>query len=347
MPMVNVRSRLVNPGRRKRVRKVSNPRKKLTLKQKLFFGTPAQRAAARKQLKNPSKRRAKATTKPAKRVKRKRRSNPSGFKPIEWARKATRKRLRYRGKLEKGVYRYVLNPKKKRKSKATRKRRRLANVGQIVTFGLAGNPGKKRTKKGVKKVDRKRRRKNSGSRRRYGHRRNAGLMKRMFGTRRRRNYGSRRRRSNPGRRRYARRNPGMLSGIGGQVGGIILGAAVTKFLVDRVVPMQYATGITGYLVNAGVAYVQGMLVSRFAGKPSLGSAMQIGGYTQLALRILNDFAPGLSSYSALGLRGVLAQSSFYTPQVARTNSMTQFITPNAVRAAIPPPSMKGVRGGRV
>ena len=139
----------------------------------------------------------------------------------------------------------------------------------------------------------------------------------------------------------------MLSGIGGQVGGIILGAAVTKFLVDRVVPMQYATGFTGYLVNAGVAYVQGMLVSRFAGKPSLGAAMQIGGYTQLALRILNDFAPGLSSYSALGLRVVLAQSSFYTPQVARTNSMTNFITPNAVRAAIPPPSMKGVRGGRV
>jgi len=195
----------------------------------------------------------------------------------------------------------------------------------------------------------RRRRRNPARRRRATvRRRNAGFMK-MFGGGRRR-----RRRANPGRRRTRRtanrgrrRNPGMLSGIGSQVGGIIGGAALTKFIVDKLVPVQYATGITGYAVNGLIAYLQGYLVSRFVGKPALGAAMQIGGYTQLALRILNDFAPGLSSYSALGLRGALAQSSFYTPQIAKPNSYTQFVTPNATLRALPPPSMKGVRGGRV
>lgn len=345
--MVSVRQRLVNPGRRKR--KLRNP-KKLTLKQKLFFGTPAQRAAAKKALKSGGKAK-----------KRRKVANPGGRKRVTRKRRAVKATTKRRSAKRTGGYRKRVRNAGvrktrtvKRKSTVKRRRKRIANVGQIITFGLAGNPGvkkrKARKKRGVTSMASRRRRRNPARRRRatVRRRRNAGFMK-MFGGGRRR-----RRRANPGRRRTRRtanrgrrRNPGMLSGIGSQVGGIIGGAALTKFIVDKLVPVQYATGITGYAVNGLIAYLQGYLVARFVGKPGLGAAMQIGGYTQLALRILNDFAPGLSSYSALGLRGALAQSSFYTPQIAKPNSYTQFVTPNATLRALPPPSMKGVRGGRV
>lgn len=343
MPTVTVRQRLVNPGRRRRKR---NPARKMTLKQKLFFGSPAQRAAAKKKLRNGGKKRKRV----AKKVTRKRR-NPATRKVARTVRRrktVTRKRTR--------TARAVSNPKRRKRATTTvrRRKRRVANVGQIITFGLAGNPGKKRTKK--RKVTnvatrRRRRRANPGGRkRRYSHRRrNAGLMKMLGMSRRRRRSNPGRRRRNygvRGRRRGYRRNPGMLSGAGVQVGGVIGGAAVTKLIFDKLIPAQYAAGITGYAVNLGVAFIQGYLVSRFLGKPALGAAMQLGGYTMVALRILNDYAPGLSSYSALGLRGALAQSSFYTPQVPQPNSFTSFVTPNAVRAAIPPPAMKGIRGGR-
>lgn len=331
---------MVNPGRRKR--KLRNP-KKLTLKQKLFFGTPAQRAAAKKALKSGGKAK-----------KRRKVANPGGRKRVTRKRRAVKATTKRRSAKRTGGYRKRVRNAGvrktrtvKRKSTVKRRRKRIANVGQIITFGLAGNPGKKRKtrKRGVSMAKRRRvrrtRRPATRRRRRVG---NPSLMK-MFSRRKRsrRNPGRRRRYANKGRRR----NPGMLSGIGSQVGGIIGGAALTKFIVDKLVPVQYATGITGYAVNGLIAYLQGYLVARFVGKPGLGAAMQIGGYTQLALRILNDFAPGLSSYSALGLRGALAQSSFYTPQIAKPNSYTQFVTPNATLRALPPPSMKGVRGGRV
>lgn len=368
---------MVNPGRRKR--KLRNP-KKLTLKQKLFFGTPAQRAAAKRSLKSggKAKKRRKVANPGRKRVTRKRRAVKATTKRRTVKRTGgyRRKRVRNAGVMKanglyhdsRGLVKTFSTKSEARKAwsklggrqagyyihpTVKKRRKRIANVGQIITFGLAGNPGKKkrrtRKKRGVTSMA-SRRRRNPARRRRatVRRRRNAGFMK-MFGGGRRR-----RRRANPGRRRTRRtanrgrrRNPGMLSGIGSQVGGIIGGAALTKFIVDKLVPVQYATGITGYAVNGLIAYLQGYLVSRFVGKPGLGAAMQIGGYTQLALRILNDFAPGLSSYSALGLRGALAQSSFYTPQIAKPNSYTQFVTPNATLRALPPPSMKGVRGGRV
>lgn len=366
MPTLAFRQRLVNPGVRKRRRNAGSRR--MTLKQKLHFGSPAQRRAAAKALsgkrsttkrrRNPARKR-KATA--AKRtVKRSSSTRSKGRKTATISRRKTghRKRLRYSGVSSRGVYKYVLNPKRKRRVKRTRKashrRRRLANVGQIITLGLSGNPGRKRKRSNKRRVSNMARRR----RRNYGHRRrrtrrvsNASLLRRLMGGRRRRrsNPGRRRRGGFSSRRRYSRRrsNPGFLSGTGTQVGGIIAGAALTKFVFDKLIPAQYAVGWTGYAVNALVAYLQGYLVARFAGKPALGASMQMGGYTMVALRIMNDFAPGLSSYSALGLRGALARSSFYVPQVPQPNSMTQFVTPSAIMQAIPAPSMKGIRTGRV
>jgi len=175
MPMVSVRQRLVNPGRRKR--KLRNP-KKLTLKQKLFFGTPAQRAAAKRSLKSggKAKKHRKVANPGRKRVTRKRRAVKATTKRRTVKRTGgyRRKRVRNAGAC------------KPAKVKRRRTRKRIANVGQIITFGLAGNPGKKkrrtRKKRGVTSMASRRRRRNPARRRRATvRRRNAGFMKMFAG----------------------------------------------------------------------------------------------------------------------------------------------------------------------
>lgn len=367
MATASLERRLVNPGRRKRR---ANPKKRLTLKQKLYFGSPRQRTAAKAALHRKRSR----TSNPAKKTRK--------VKAIRTAKKRAtatpsrskghRKRLRYLGKgpSHKGnkTFRYVLNPKKKTKcwgcgkvfssvsafnahkhfsfSSGKRKtiRKRTKNVGEIVSFGLAGfNPGRKR-----RRTKNMAKRKRTTHRKRYTHRRrssNPSLRALLGLTRKRRKSSHRRRRTVNSHRRRAgrRRNPGALMTSGTKVVGIIGGAYLTALLTG-VIPAQFSTGIIGYIATAFVAYVQGYLVSRFAHKHELGSSMQLGGYTYLALKILNDFAPNIANMSPFGLRGALARSSFYTPQVTQGNSFTQFVTPGAVMAAMPSPSLRGRTG---
>lgn len=199
--------------------------------------------------------------------------------------------------------------------------------------------------------------------------RRVGVARRRVHTRaRRRNYGTvvgrsfshtkigRRRKRNPGkvvvyryrgrrhnpRRMGRRRNPGMFGGTFGKVMGVIGGAAVTKVVTDKL-PTALNGGFVGYLSTAVVAMLQGKLIGKVLKNPSLGQDMTIGGFTYLAIRVVNDFMPSLSlPFGLSGGRGMglLAPSSFYLPQVNAPGSMSNFVVP----AGIPVASATGMRG---
>lgn len=323
--------RLVNPGRVKR---------RLSLKQKLHFGSARQRAAAKVALKNPRKR-IKA-------------SRASGM---------NRKVRKAKSSAQANYY---------KKKHNTRINKRYSNVGEIITIRPLSsllNPGtrKRRRKSAVKKgsnsnimakrrrstrrrnsgtrvgrswssYSTKRRRKNPGVRR--VHRRRSGVVVRR-----------RRRRSNPGvvvryrnrgsvrRRRVGRRrsNPGFLSGGTGTFTtavGVISGAMVTSF-VTNMLPSSMNQGITGYIATAIVANLQGMAVGKILKNPTLGKNMTIGGYVYLSLKLANDFLPNLAGSFGIGLRGlgIIGPSNFWTPQVPNAGNFGQFQQPAALTAA--------------
>jgi hypothetical protein len=93
--------------------------------------------------------------------------------------------------------------------------------------------------------------------------------------------------------------------------------------------------MVGYLSSAVIAMLQGRMLGKLFRSPSLGNNLAAGGYTFVALKILQDYVPSL--YSSLGLRGmgILTPSSFYNPQVNQPGSMASFVTPSAVTSAIP------------
>ena len=143
------------------------------------------------------------------------------------------------------------------------------------------------------------------------------------------------RRRNPSMRRHLRRrNPGFATGTVGKIVGIIGGATVTK-LACGFLPTTFQTGILGYLATAVVAFGQGQLVGKLTKNSILGTDMQIGGYTFLAIKLLNDFFPSVGSMVGLSGMGILSPSSFYVPQVPVGGSMTQFITPAGIPVGAP------------
>ncbi len=307
MPQVLKRRRVSNPGRRK----------KMTAKQIRFFGTKRQRAA----LKNASKRK---------------RKNPSLRKVV---RKVKRQAV--------GVL------------KSHRRRKRVSNIGEILTVSLPGlNPGRKRRK--TRKVSKKRSVPNM-ARKRVRRRKNAGTRVgrswSIYKSRRRRaNPHRRRRRHNPakvvyryrrhnavGRRRHGRRNPGMMSGAFGTVAGIIGGATITSLIVGRL-PVALGSGFAGYLSTAVVAMVQGQLIGKVLKNSKFGRDMTIGGFTALALKLVNDFVPGLGLGFGLSGRGmgIITPSSFYVPQVNQPGSMASFVTPAGIPVAAPSNGMGGM-----
>jgi len=140
-----------------------------------------------------------------------------------------------------------------------------------------------------------------------------------------------------GRRRVGRRrNPGMMSGAFGTVAGIIGGATVTSLIVGRL-PVALGSGFAGYLSTAVVAMVQGQLIGKVLKNSKLGRDMTIGGFTALALRLVNDFVPGLGLGFGLSGRGmgIITPSSFYVPQVNQPGSMASFVTPAGIPVAAP------------
>lgn len=207
------------------------------------------------------------------------------------------------------------------KRKTHRRRRRTSNVGEIITIGL--NPGTRKRSKSMAT----RRKRRTTRKRVYRRRRTVGA--------RARNPVRRVRRRRVVRRVKRRRNPNgraILTGTVRDVLGVIGGAAATKLIVDRL-PYNLNAGPIGYLSTGVVASVLGFAVQRFGKQRALGQKMMLGGFTYLALRVLQDFVPGLAAISPIGLRGVVP-SSFYSPQVQRPGSLTSFVTPSAVTQAV-------------
>jgi hypothetical protein len=289
--------RLMNPGRR---RKKNSSGKRMSLAQKLHFGTKRQRAAAKASLgrkkSNPRKRRY---------------TKGTGLNTVSKLLKAWR-------------------------AKASKRKRK--NVGEILTVFNPGTRRGKRTNNMARRrkrnslFGRRRRRSNPVAyRRRRRVRRSNPVARRVH---RRRRYApiARRRRSNPGVRRYRRmgrrRNPDFLSGEAGVIVGVVGGATVTNLLMGTLQSTVSAvsSGIPAYVAGAIVAFLQGKLVGKFTKNPALGKYMAAGGYTWVALTMLKDFLPSFPNpFSNLSGMGLLTTSNNWGPLWSNVgNSMTRF-----------------------
>lgn len=323
---LRLKRRLVNPGKgragkgkmaRATKRRRRNGPKKMSALQIKFFGTAAQKAA----LKASRKRKRKNSSAKRRHVKRRRRVN-SG------TRRVMRKRVH-------------------RRRKSKRK-----NPSMIASLGLAGlNPGQKKRRKNSSAKRKKTRR---VARKRVARRKNSGRSKKVARRRSkaRRNYHRRRKHSNPGgyrrRRRISghrrRRNPS----IGGTVGifksalGVIGGAIAARALTQAVLQGKN-TGPMGYVGNAVAALAVGWGVGKFMKNAKLGQMVTIGGFTGLALRLLQDYTP-LGQYVNLSLSGVgkagdhgiglITDTTFYVPTVFKPGSMTDARVPAQLQTMI-------------
>lgn len=297
--------------------RTSNPSKKrMTLKQKLHFGTARQRAAAKAALSGA----------------RKRVGNPRSRKSIvsKYSAGVNRKQRKAMkaGDKTKAFYRAKASGVRAA-ARQLKEHLRIGNPAQIITLT---NPGTPRKSKGTSIMAKRKtyKRHTVGTpRKRYTRRRNTGMS------------ASRRHAS----KRYTRRhrNAGVLSSGFGQAFGIIGGGVVTSLITSRL-PAGLNAGFAGYLSTAVVALVQGTLAGKVLKNQALGKSMTIGGFVYLGLRLVQDFVPNLQLPFRIG---AIAPSSFYTPQVPMPNSMVAFQTPAAVTAAMPMP-MAGTGGmGRV
>lgn len=301
----------------RKARKLTNPskrkrkgRKKLTAKQVKYFGTPAQKAALR------SKRRS-----AGKKAHRKSKRDYGTVHGRSWSRAAPKSR----------------QPKRvsKRKPPKKHKKAKRKNISEIVTFPLAGlglNPGGKMA--GYKKHKKHKEYK--------AHKKHGGYYKK----------------NNPGYHVHHRRqhNPGLagMKGMFGDALSIIGGAVATRYTTQLVLRGNNM-GVVGYVGNLVSAFVLGWGSGKVFKSAKIGQMVTLGGITALALRLLQDVTPvgkfvnlslsGLGRGGDIGL-GIIVPSSFYTPQVQLPGSMTQFVTPSAISAAIAAsaPARSGLRG---
>ena len=306
---------------RARLNRTSNPpKRKLSLAQKLHFGTKRQRAAAGLMLSRVGKR---------KRVVSRRQPNYS-FATSAKRDAAKRKRGDSSGLTHRIGMWSGISAKTKYKGQSQLRRNkiraasRIGNPGEIITLaGLAGNPGRLRKRKVGNVMAKRRTRKFFGVRRRTRSAHNPNVMVRY----------SRRRRRNTGRVRSMRRssNPGFLSGGVGMLVGIFGGAALTGAIAARI-PGQLSSGIAGYLTTGVVAYAQGTLAGKLLKNPTLGKNMVTGGLIYLGLKIAGDLIPGLSLPFGLSGLGAIGSSNFSYPQIPASNTML-YASPTPVMAA--------------
>lgn len=283
-------TKVSNPRKRRR----ANPKRKMSLKQKLAFGTKRQRAAAKAALhrkrSNPVKRRA---------VVRPKRRKTS----------ATRKRRVVRAS------RIVIsNPRRRRRSNPAH----ILTIGALNPRPTTGRKTKRRKKNTMATKARTRRRRTARANPR---RRRRNLSIKVY--RRRRNA----RASNPRRRRttrhHYRRNPSIF---GHQVtiveaakviAGGLAGVAITK-AVPGMLPasMNLTSPFMSTLVGFGVAIGAGMLTASFMkGDPLLGYAVAFGGLMQAASVGINAFMPNpYIGLHGLGRIGDLVPGRFPVPQ---------------------------------
>jgi hypothetical protein len=301
-PFRKTRTRAAGARRAKRRSTARNPRK-LSLLQKLHFGTKRQRNGAKASL--ARKRRLKA-------------ANPRRRKPTATA---TRRR--------------VSNPRRHHSSK------RRSNPALVVTLG-AMNPerGKMTRKRRSRKANPRRHRRNPLTASRPVRRRRRRVN--PIAAPRRRHVSRRRRRANPvvhhiRRRRVnaraygrRRRNPIELFGpkratdIAQMIGGGLIGVAGTK-LALKYMPTSITSAASSWgsaLASAVSAYALGWAGSRFL-NPTMGSAILFGGLMQTGSVVLNLLVPNLAvndvSIALSGLRGKrgmgeLIAGKFVVPQ---------------------------------
>jgi len=333
------------PSRRKQVWKDErrsmkrNPKKRMTLKQKLHFGTARQRAAARVALRG--RKRNSSYGRHARYEAKQRRQGIT--KPTHSA------QLRYKERMESERY----------ERRGNRSRRK--NVGSILTVF---NPGYKERKKGKKRMARVSKKRHlaglkaARTRRRRG---NPGFRRRRRNVVARRSY--RRRRSNPvvrhRRRSYARRNrsyrhrrnPAIMQGTAGKVIGVIGGAAVTKLLTETLAGTVTAvgSGFPLYIAGAVIAFLQGKLVSKFTHNSSLGDNMAVGGYTYVALKALTDLLPSIPLPFGVSGLGLITSSNQWGPPWVNVPgaNMTRYVKPGGLPLMVAPPAGGTSGFGRV
>lgn len=279
------KKRLFNPSRKK---------KRLSLKQKLFFGSKRQREAARASLKNSGRRKHRT---------RKRVSNIGEIFTIKLRNPSRRKRK--------------VNSMARRKH--VRRRRRNAPRPWAGIYERHYHTRKRRARRNPG-VHRRRRRRNPES-----HRERVLAARRGWAHRRHH------RRRNPSYRRvHRRRNP--LGADVSRTLSIVAGAVVTKFVSSSVAKFSpsFASGYMNWALIGATAVAQGWVVKKVLKKPSLGDDMVVGGLVYLAIQVINSMFPSLS----LSGLGYIGNSSFYTPQVPVNGSMGRFLVPPTTSQAI-------------
>lgn len=304
-------------------RKTNPTKKRMTLAQKLHFGTKRQRSAAMLSLSRAGKkRRVNGRYQGSNTEARHKTTNRKVRKSLKSSTSDTRAGVR------KTIH--YLNRSKARLAS------RIGNPGEIITLaGLAGNPGRLRKRKVGNIMAKRRTRKVSGVRRRtrranpkmvvrYSRRHNTGRVRSV--------------RRHSRRRTHRRSNPGFLSGGVGMLVGIFGGAALTGAIAARI-PGQLNSGIAGYLTTGVIAYAQGTLAGKLLKNPALGKNMVTGGLIYLGLKVAGDLIPGLSLPFGLSGLGAIASSNFAYPQIPASNTM---LYPNMA------PAMAAAKGvGRI
>ena len=269
-------TRVSNPRKSKRRSGKKNP-KRLSLKQKLHFGTARQRVAAKAALRskrsNPKRKRV------VRKVKRRRRtSNPAHLITLGLVNPSTGRKKSKRRKL---------------KNMATKTKRRRRAV-----LRAKSNPRRRARKNSVKVIVRRRRR--ASNPRSYKRRRRSVV-----------NYKRRARRSNP-RRSYGRsrrRNPALFGHqvtafeMAKAIAGGLAGVAITKAVPNMLPAGIGGTAIMNTIIAIAVAVAAGMAVKALVkSDPILGDAVMFGGLMQAGSVALNSFLPSIGSQ--IGLQGL-------------------------------------------
>ena len=291
-------TRVSNPRRRASSRKRRNP-KRLSLKQKLHFGTPRQRAAAKAALSRKRKSPKRRTV--AKNIRRRtvRASNPRRRRRVARA-NPVRRRRRRKANPAYLLHLGAVNPAPRRGSSKRRKKSNMARTKRRNTRRrrASANP-RRRRRNSVRVIVRRRNRRRAVA---------------VNPRRRRRHYSRRRASSNPRRRHYGRRRNPMIFGhsvsileAAKVIAAGLAGVWATQFVVGMLpANLLPQTPVTGALVNAAVAVGLGTVASMIMkGDPLVGYAIGFGGlmlaggiaatsfgFSQFGLRGLGDLVPG-------------------------------------------------------
>ena len=257
--------RVSNPRKRRK----ANPKRKMSLKQKLAFGTKRQRAAAKvalrsKRLKakaNPKRRRVVRRV-VAKKVRR-RRANPAHLLTIGAVNPAPTTGRKTKRRVKKSMAKTKVR-RRRRVAKANPTRRRRRNsVKVIVRRARRANP-------------RRRSRKANPRRRHTVRLRNPDLFGHKVGA------------------------TEMAKAIAGGLAGVAITKAVPNMLPAG---LSSSSPFMNVAISAAVAVGAGMLVkSLMKGDPTLGDAVLFGGLMQAGSVALNSFLPSVGT--VIGLQGL-------------------------------------------